>query len=171
MKRTLGALGALLLGSSLAGLPGSAGAVSGVWSRPNLTPQAALKAAQAASAECEKQGWQVAVALTDASGLPLVVLRNRYAGWHTLDAAIGKARTAASWRSDTAGVAQQVLRPGAPEQGITHVPGVLMLGGGVPVEAAGQVVGAIGVSGAPGVDNDVHCAQAGIAAIEDELSF
>lgn len=146
-------------------------AESGLWSRPMLTPQAALQAAQAAQAECRKQGWQVTVSVTDASALPLVVLRDRFAGWHTVDAAIDKARTAASWRSDTASLARRVLRPGGPEQAVEHIPGVLMLGGGLPVEAAGQVVGAIGVAGAPGVDNDVQCAKAGIAAIEDELAF
>lgn len=162
-------LTALALGAAL-GAPARA-ADSALWSRPMLTPQAALQAAQAAQAECRKQGWQVTVAVTDASAVPLVVLRDRFAGWHTVAAATDKARTAASWRSDTASLASRVMRPGAAERGIEHIPGVLMLGGGLPVEAAGQVVGAIGVSGAPGVDNDVSCARSGIAAIEDELAF
>ncbi len=169
MNPRISILMSLLLGAALQA-PAQA-AESAVWSRPMLTPQAALQAAQAAQAECRKQGWQVTVAVTDASAVPLVVLRDRFAGWHTVDAATDKARTAASWRSDTASLARRVLRPGAPERSVEHIPGVLMLGGGLPVEAAGQVVGAIGVSGAPGVDNDVLCARSGLAAIEDELAF
>jgi len=48
---------------------------------------------------------------------------------------------------------------------------VVMIGGGMPIDAAGQMVGAIGVSGAPGGDNDDVCAKAGLAAIEGDLAF
>ncbi len=163
----------MLLALALAGtlVRPAAAADSAVWSRPMLTPEAAMQAARAAQAECRKQGWQVTVSVTDASAVPLVVLRDRFAGWHTVEGSIDKARTAASWRGDTASLAARVMRPGAPEKAVEHIPGVLMLGGGIPMEAAGQVVGAIGVSGAPGVDNDVLCAKAGIAAIEAELAF
>ncbi len=163
------ALIALALGAALCGA--ASAAESAVWSRPTLTPQAALAAAQAAQAECRKRGWQVTVSVTDASALPLVLLRDRFAGWHTIDAATDKARTAASWRGDTAALAHRVLRADAPERAVEHIRGVLMLGGGLPMEAAGQVVGAIGVAGAPALDDDVICARAGIAAIADELAF
>ena len=55
--------------------------------------------------------------------------------------------------------------------GIRHVSGAMMLGGGVPVEAAGEMVGGIGVSGAPGGDADAECATAGIEAVSDALEF
>lgn len=144
---------------------------SATWTQSVLTPEAALKAATAAQAECRRLGWQITVAVTDPVGLPLVLLRDRYAGWHTVDAATAKARTAASWRSETGTVAQHVLKPDSPEQAIVNLPGVLMMAGGLPVESAGHMVGAIGISGAPGAENDVQCARAGLAAIEGDLGF
>jgi uncharacterized protein GlcG (DUF336 family) len=144
---------------------------SATWMQQVITPEIALKAAQAAKAECEKRGWQVTVTVTDPSGLPLVMLRDRYAGWHTVEVANGKARTAASWRDATSNVAARVTRPDAAEKAIMNQPGVVMIGGGIPIEAAGQLVGAIGVSGAPGGDNDDICARAGLAAVDGDLSF
>lgn len=144
---------------------------SATWSQKIITPEYALKAAEAAKAECSKHGWSVTVAVTDPSGLPIVVLRDRLAGWHTFEVAIGKARTAASWRSPTSSVAANVTKPDAAEKAILNQPGVVMIGGGLPIEAAGSMVAAIGVSGAPGGANDDLCAKAGIAAIESDLSF
>lgn len=144
---------------------------SATWSQKIITPEFALKAAEAAKAECTKHGWPVTVAVTDPSGLPIVVLRDRLAGWHTFEVAIGKARTAASWRSPTSAVAANVTKPDAAEKAILSQPGVVMIGGGIPIEAGGTMVGAIGVSGAPGGANDDICGKAGIAAIESDLSF
>jgi uncharacterized protein GlcG (DUF336 family) len=55
--------------------------------------------------------------------------------------------------------------------GTRDIPGALMLGGGVPIEAGGSIVGGVGVSGAPGGDADDTCARAGIEAIVDKLEF
>ncbi|MDY0329722.1 MAG: heme-binding protein [Thiomonas sp.] len=167
MNKTLFAL-ILAAASTLAA---NARADSSTWTQKIITPEIALKAAQAAKAECVKHGWQVAVTVTDPSGLPLVMLRDRFAGWHTVAAAEGKARTAASWRESTSSVAQRVNKPGAAEQAIKNLPGVVMIGGGMPIEAAGQMVGALGVSGAPGGANDDICAKAGLDAIEGDLAF
>jgi len=60
---------------------------------------------------------------------------------------------------------------GQPAAGIRHLPGVVVVGGGVMIEAAGSLVGGIGVSGAPGGELDDVCALAGIEAIEDLLEF
>ncbi|WP_449370905.1 GlcG/HbpS family heme-binding protein [Thiomonas sp.] len=167
MNKTLFAL-ILAAASTLAA---NARADSATWTQKIITPEIALKAAQAAKAECVKRGWQVAVTVTDPSGLPLVMLRDRFAGWHTVAAAEGKARTAASWRESTSSVAQRVNKPGAAEQAIKNLHGVVMIGGGMPIEAAGQMVGALGVSGAPGGANDDICAKAGLDAIEGDLAF
>ncbi|CQR31659.1 MAG: heme-binding protein [Thiomonas sp.] len=167
MNKTLIAL-TLAAASTLAA---NAQAESATWTQKILTPETALKAAEAAKAECVKRGWQVAVAVTDPSGLPLVMLRDRFAGWHTVAAAEGKARTAASWRESTSSVAERVNKPGSAEQAIKNLPGVVMIGGGMPIDAAGQMVGAIGVSGAPGGANDDLCAKAGLDAIEGDLAF
>ena len=62
-----------------------------------LTPETALKAAQVAMAKCRKDGFQTAVAVVDRAGVVQVVLRDRFAGAHTPDMAVGKAWTAASF--------------------------------------------------------------------------
>lgn len=125
MNKTLIAL--TLTAASL--LAANAQADSATWTQKIITPETALKATQAATAECVRRGWQVAVAVTDPSGLPLVLLRDRYAGWHTVEAAEGKARTAASWRQPTSVVAKQVNQPDSPEQAIKNQPGAVMIGG------------------------------------------
>ncbi|WP_461596280.1 heme-binding protein [Thiomonas sp.] len=72
------------------------------------------------------------------------MLRDRYTGWLALAAAEGKARTAASWCESTSTVAARVNKPDSAEQAIKNQPGVVTIGGGMPINAAGQMVGAIG---------------------------
>lgn len=131
---------------------------------------AALQAAQAALASCQKDAYTVAVAVVDRGGSPLVLLRDNLAGPHTPRAAIGKAATAASFRTDTTELAKST-EPGRPSSGIRQLPGVVAVGGGVVIEAKGSMVGAIGVSGAPGGDADDACARAGVKAIADALEL
>jgi len=135
-----------------------------------LTLEAARIAADAALAACRDEGATVAVAVLERSGLPLVMLRDPLAGMHTPDTAIAKARTAISFKSSTI----ELLRatgPDTPNGAIRHLPGVVVLGGGLLVEAAGSIVGGIGVSGAPSGQLDEDCARKGIDAIADMLEF
>jgi uncharacterized protein GlcG (DUF336 family) len=136
----------------------------------SLTPETALKAAQAALESCRKSGYQVGVAVSDRAGVPQVVLRDRFGGVHTVRVAIDKAWTAASFRIPTAQLAGET-QAGRPMSGIRSAPHVMAIGGGVPIEAAGATLGAIGVSGAPGGEADEACARAGIKAIADSLEF
>ena len=136
----------------------------------SITPEAALKAASAALAACQKNAHQVAVAVTDRAGHPLVMLRDRHAGPHTPQTAIGKAYTALSFKLNTTEFVR-VTQAGQPASGIRQLPGVVAIGGGWPIEGAGSLVAAIGVSGAPSGDADDVCAKAGIAAIQDDLEF
>jgi uncharacterized protein GlcG (DUF336 family) len=135
-----------------------------------ITPEAALRAARAAMATCAKNGHQVAVAVTDRAGHPLVMLRDRHAGPHTPATAASKAYTALSFKLDTTSFTR-LTQAGEASSGIRHLPGVVAIGGGWPIEAGGSLVGAIGVSGAPGGDADDVCAKAGIAEIRDDLEF
>ena len=136
----------------------------------SITPEAALKAAQAALATCAKNGHQVAVAVSDRGGHALVMLRDRLAGPHTPATATGKAWTALSFRQDTLALGRST-QAGEAASGIRELPGVVAVGGGRIIESAGSLVGAIGVSGAPGGEADDLCARAGIAAIADDLEF
>jgi len=135
-----------------------------------LTPETALKAARAALERCRASGYQVTVAVTDRMGVVQVLLRDRFAGPHTTDMATAKAYTAASFRSNTTELAE-ATQPGRPSSGIRNRPGVAAVGGGMMIESGGSLLGAIGVSGAPGGKEDDACAAAGIAAIRDELEL
>ncbi len=130
----------------------------------------ALELARAALADCRQRGYQVAVAVVDRFGVTQVILRDRFAGPHTPATAAGKAWTAVSFRTNTTELAA-ASGPGSPQAGVRNLPGAVILGGGVLVEAGGSLVGAIGVSGAPGGDADDACAKAGIAAVRDQLDF
>ena len=137
---------------------------------PSITVETALRAASAALATCRSKGALVAVAVTDRSGVVLALLRDPLAGMHTPDAATRKAWTAASFRNATSAL-ERATGPGTDSNGIRQLPGVAMVGGGVPMAAAGQQVGAIGVSGAPSGRLDEACAEAGIAAVRDDLEL
>jgi len=161
----------VITGLSLCLAVGSAKAEEdGLFTSQSLTPETALMAASAALEKCRAQGFQVAVAIVDRMGILQVLIRDRYAGAHTPDAARSKAWTAAGIRTNTSEMVD-ATHAGQPESGVRQVPGVLMVGGGMIIEAAGSLVGAIGVSGAPGGEMDESCAIAGIEAIEDLISF
>jgi uncharacterized protein GlcG (DUF336 family) len=136
----------------------------------SLQTGAALTAAQAAFARCQKDGYTVAVAVVDRSGYALALLRDPLAGAHTAPTALGKASTAVSFRIDTTELARET-QAGRPQSGIRELPGIVAAGGGMPIRAKGALVGGIGVSGAPGGDADDACAKAGIAAISDALEL
>ncbi|MBB1092371.1 GlcG/HbpS family heme-binding protein [Rhodopseudomonas pseudopalustris] len=159
---------AMTFGAAIGTIP--AGAQDALVVTKSLNPELALECARAAIAECRKQGFQVAVAVVDRTGLPQVMLRDRFAGAHTPTTATGKAWTAVSFRTPTTEL-QNITKPGMPQSGLRDLPNVVMLGGGMMIEAGGSVVGGIGVSGAPGGDADDACAKAGIDAIRDKLDF
>jgi uncharacterized protein GlcG (DUF336 family) len=142
----------------------------GTFSVKVLTPETALKAAQAALAKCRASGFQVTVAVVDRMGVVQVLLRDRFAGPHTTDMASAKAYTAASFRTNTTALAD-ATQSGRPQSGIRNRPGVAAVGGGVMIEAGGSLLGAIGVSGAPGGREDDACAEAGIAAIREDIEL
>jgi uncharacterized protein GlcG (DUF336 family) len=142
----------------------------GMFTTQSLTPETALKAATTALEKCRSDGYQVAVAVVDRMGNMQVMIRDRYAGAHTPDTARRKAWTAASFRTNTSDLLD-ISGPGQPQAGLRDITGALALGGGVLIEAGGSLVGAIGVSGAPGGDLDDVCAVAGIDAIEEDIAF
>ena len=96
---------ALLLGL---GIACAAQAGDAVHSVKLLTPETALKAAQAALKSCRERGFQVTVAVVDRMGVVQVLLRDRFAGPHTTDMATAKAYTAASFRTNTTELAEAV---------------------------------------------------------------
>lgn len=141
----------------------------------SLSVEAAFKAAWEAVRDCRKRGYSVAVAVVDRGGNTQVLLRGRYAGPHTNETAFRKAWTANSFRQSTADLAGMLQEGRIPNQ-VQHNPGALLVGGGLIIEAKGQIIGGIGVSGAPPGKSerdsiDGACAQAGLAAIRDEMEL
>lgn len=130
-----------------------------------LAQQAALVAMQ----NCEQQGYQVAAAVVDRSGLLQAFARMPLAGAHTVDVSIGKARAAASFQAPTMTLAAEEF------VGLREAPGFILVGGGLPIRIGGHMYGAVAVSGAPGRkvtgDIDEACAQAGIDAIREAIEF
>lgn len=136
----------------------------------SLSPEVALKLARATLADCRQRGYQVAVAVVDRFGLTQVVLRDRFAGPHTVPAATGKAWTAVTTRTNTSELVG-ITQPGMPQAGMRALPGFVILAGGVVIEAGGSLVGGVGVSGAPGGEADEACAKAGLEAVRDKIEF
>jgi uncharacterized protein GlcG (DUF336 family) len=130
----------------------------------------AESAAKAALDACRKDGFQVSVAVVDRFGNLQVLLRDRFAGAHTPDTSRRKAWTAVSFRSSTLELAT-LTEAGKPQAAARDITDALMLGGGITVEAAGSIVGGIGVSGAPSGEQDEGCAKAGMEAVRAKLEL
>jgi uncharacterized protein GlcG (DUF336 family) len=135
-----------------------------------LSLETAQKAAQAALDKCRKDGAQIAVAIVDRGGNTQVLLRDRFAGPHTVETAVNKAWTANSFKMSTAELAKET-DAGKVMSGIRQISRVAAVGGGLVVQGGGVQFGGIGVSGAPGGAMDEACAQAGLKAIADDIEF
>jgi uncharacterized protein GlcG (DUF336 family) len=161
----------LLVAAAIIAISASAAsAAEATFAVKSLTPETALTAARAALEQCRKDSYQIAVAVVDRSGILQVLLRDRFAGPHTVDAALNKAWTAISFRVPTASLAVDT-QPGQSMSALRSLPRVLAAGGGQVIEGGGSLFGGIGVSGGPGGETDDACAKAGIKAIADLLEF
>lgn len=125
----------------------------------------ANRAATAAQEKCKQDGYRVSVAVVDRAGVLRVLLRGDGAGPHSTDSSTKKAYTAASMGRPTGELAEMIGKTPA-VQGLRDMNDkILILGGGLPIEIGGEVVGGIGVGGAPGGHLDAVCAQAGLDSI------
>jgi uncharacterized protein GlcG (DUF336 family) len=131
-----------------------------------LTADFAMRAAVATLAACRERGVSVAVAIVDRSGVLQVLLRDTLAMPLTVPVAQGKARAAANFNAPTSEMAARDIASELRTAG-----GILMLPGGLPITAAGAILGGIGVSGAPSGEMDEACAADGLKAILDDLEM
>lgn len=132
----------------------------------DLPLAAANKLANAAMAACQAQGRHIVVTVLDHGGNVVTVQRADGVGPHNTEASRRKAYTALSTKSDTYALA--MAANANPEmRNLTTVPELLLLGGGLPLMAQGQVVGAIGVAGGGGARQDRACARAALAALPE----
>ena len=155
----------LLAGLVLAPMASSA---QGVVAERNISASLAAEAAAAAVEACTGRGFRVSAAVVDRSGVLKALLRADGAGPHTVASARAKAYTAVSMRANTSQILETVrTNPGAAR--LVDIEGFLIVGGGMPIRIGDEVVGAIGVGGAPGGHLDDQCAEAGIARIRERL--
>jgi uncharacterized protein GlcG (DUF336 family) len=127
----------------------------------------ALRAARAAIDACRKEGVQVAVTVVDRGGHPQAVLRDVLAPDLTLAVSRAKAYAAMSFVTPTSQLESRFTQPfGPPATG-----GLVLSAGGLPIQAGGELVGAIGVSGAPSGQTDERCARKGFEAISEDLEL
>lgn len=125
----------------------------------------ANKAVQAAIEACKKDGYRVSVSIVDQAGVLRTMGRTDGAGPHTVESSRKKAYTASSVRRPTTELAELITKVPTLQALREMNHNILILGGGLPIEIGGEVVGGIGVGGAPGAHLDDACAQAGLDAI------
>lgn len=133
----------------------------GVVTQRILSLPAAKTIAEAALAECASRGFRTAVAVVDRAGNLLVLLRHEQASPATIEMARGKAYTALIFRTSTLEFQTRTATDPvlAPQR---DVPGILALGGGVPIVSGEEIVGAVASSGSNQTTDDA-CARAGLA--------
>jgi uncharacterized protein GlcG (DUF336 family) len=126
-----------------------------------LTLDAAKKIAAAAEAEAMKNKWNVVIAVVDDGGHLIYLQRMDGTQTGSIDVAIGKAKTSAAFKRPTKVFDELAkTRPSI----VTISSEATLLEGGVPITVAGQVLGAVGVSGVTS-QQDAQIAEAGIAAL------
>jgi len=125
---------------------------------PSVTVTQAKKIAAGVLAECAKNGWNVAVAIVDTHGYLVYFERMENTQYASMDIAIGKAKSAATYRRPTRAFADAINKGGP---ATATLPAVFASPGGVPIMVDGKVTGAAGVSGVTG-DQDEQCAKAGM---------
>jgi uncharacterized protein GlcG (DUF336 family) len=125
----------------------------------------ATKAAVGALDKCTRDGYRVSAAVVNRDGVLTTLLRADGAGPHTVSSSTKKAYTAASLRRPTSELAEVIAKQPALQALRDMDPNILILGGGLPIEIGGEVVGGIGVGGSPGAQLDEACALAGLESI------
>ena len=157
MKKTLAMIACSLATAALAAPTAS---------EPAISTDAAMQIASAALAACRQDKQKVAVTVVDPAGRIKVQLRDDGSAPHTLEHSFRKAYTALSYKMPSAEYGKRAKESGG-AIGPQLLPGITSAAGGFPIMVAGNVVGAVGVSGTPssggGGEHDGKCAQQGIA--------
>jgi uncharacterized protein GlcG (DUF336 family) len=133
----------------------------------NISMAMSMAIIQGAIEQCTKDGYKVSVTIVDKAGVVAGQLRGDGTAPHTMEFSRLKAYTART-RNQTSLQTMKMLEDPA-NAFIRQIPGVVGVGGGVPIRAGNEVIGAVGVSGAPGGEKDEVCANAGIAKVADAL--
>ncbi|HLJ64089.1 MAG TPA: heme-binding protein [Stellaceae bacterium] len=134
----------------------------------------ALEAVSEAVNDCARKGYAVTAVVVDSDGVRQASLRGDRAGVHTADSAYGKAYTAVSLAPishlDSSAEAAKTFLANPAAASLQHVPNILLLGGGLTILAGDEVIGAIGVGGAPGGMLDEACARTALDKIRPRIN-
>ena len=149
-------------------LAAAAASAQGVRTEKNISLELANQIAAASVAACAANGYNVAATVVDRAGVVKAVQRADNAGPHTLGASQQKAFTSASAKNTTLAIMEGAQKNPAAAN-LVNIPGYLLLGGGVPVKVGNEVIGAVGVGGAPGGNLDEQCALAAIDTVKAQL--
>jgi len=133
-----------------------------------MTLSLASDIASGAVRACAASGYQVSAVVVDRSGATQVVMRDVFASRFTIEIAERKANAVVLSGIDSGEF--RVNRADIRAE-MNAVEGILVLEGGLPIRAAGSLLGAVGVSGAPGGDKDAVCAKAGLDGVLERLEF
>jgi len=128
----------------------------------------ANEAVGAAVAACGQKGYAVSAVLVDVDGVRQAMERGDNAGIHTIDGAQDKAFTAASLKTDTSAIEARFKTIPTPSI-LAKLPHLILSAGGLVIKIGDEVIGAMGVSGAPGGEKDEACGHAGLDMIKDRL--
>jgi uncharacterized protein GlcG (DUF336 family) len=134
----------------------------------NMSLELANQIATASVAACAANGYAVAATVVDRAGTVRAVQRADNAGPHTLGASQQKAFTSASAKNTTLAMMEGAQKNPAAAN-LVNIPGYLLLGGGVPVKVGNEVIGAVGIGGAPGGHLDEQCAMVALDKVKDQL--
>ena len=149
------------------GLVFAAPAEAQLLARKDLSLAAALTIATTAADLCKSQGYTVSVTVVGRNGEVILQMRGDNAPPHTMENSFRKAYSARSFRVPSGELVKRVKdNPTAP---FVHLSNVVAAQGALPIKAGDDVIGAVGVSGAPGGEKDEVCAKAGIDKVADTL--
>jgi uncharacterized protein GlcG (DUF336 family) len=143
-------------------------AAQGVRTERNVSLALANQIASATVAACTTAGYAVTATVVDRAGGVRAVQRADNAGPHTLAASLDKAFTSASAKNTTLAMMDGAQKNPAAAN-LVHIPGFLLLGGGVPIKVGTETIGAVGVGGAPGGHLDEQCAVAALEQVKEQL--
>lgn len=133
-----------------------------------LTYKMIVTVATGAVEACQAMGYQVAVTVVGRNGEIVAQIKGDGAAPHTMENSRRKAYTALTFGSPSSNFAKQIADPkneGARQR--ATLPGIIGIGGGIPIKSGKEVLGAVGVSGSPGKDDD--CSQAGLDHLKGQL--
>jgi len=133
----------------------------------DLSQAMALTIATTAAETCKGQGYRVSVTVVGRVGEIIVQMRGDGASPHTIENSFRKAYTARTFRVPSGEIANRLKEN--PTSSFVHLSNVVAAQGALPIKVSDEVIGAVGVSGAPGGDKDEACAKTGIDKVGDQL--